>query len=129
MKKRYVLAGLAIILIIFYYMAGPGCPQKAFLGISCPGCGMTRAYLQLLKGDVRGAFSYHPAFWIVPVAGGLLLFRGKFPKVVFQVGMVMVAFVFFAVYFYRISCHDPVLICDFRQGYIYKIWRVLFVRG
>lgn len=128
MKKEYFLAGLVIVGIILYYAIGPGCPQKAFLGVSCPGCGMTRAYLQLLQGNIRGAFSYHPAFWIVPIAGGLLLFRRKFPKMVFQAGMAVIALVFFAVYFYRMSCHDPVLIFDFRQGYVYKIWEILSVR-
>jgi hypothetical protein len=36
------------------------CPFKALTGISCPGCGMTRAMLSIIKGDFYGAFGYNP---------------------------------------------------------------------
>ena len=38
----------------------PPCPFHALTGKDCPGCGATRAYHQLLHGDLRGAFSYNP---------------------------------------------------------------------
>ena len=31
------------------------------------GCGMTRAYLSLLKLDIASAFRYHPLFWMPPL--------------------------------------------------------------
>lgn len=37
-----------------------GCPFRFFFGISCPGCGMTRALLAALRLDFAAAFSYHP---------------------------------------------------------------------
>ena len=43
-----------------------GCPFRFFFGISCPGCGMTRAWIQLLQLHPAAAFSYHPMF-AVPV--------------------------------------------------------------
>lgn len=36
------------------------------IGIPCPSCGMTRAYMALFHGDLNGAFFYHPLFWLVP---------------------------------------------------------------
>jgi hypothetical protein len=36
------------------------CPFKALTGIPCPGCGMTRAILSIIKGDFHGAIGYNP---------------------------------------------------------------------
>jgi hypothetical protein len=38
----------------------PLCPLAGSFGIPCPGCGLTRATLALLHGDVRGALHLHP---------------------------------------------------------------------
>ena len=56
-------------------LLGIGCPIRALTGIPCGGCGMTRAYLSLLKPDIHSAFYYHPLFWMVPPA--LILFIVK----------------------------------------------------
>jgi len=37
------------------------CPSVRFLGVSCPGCGMQRSFIALLKGDLAGSWHYHPA--------------------------------------------------------------------
>jgi hypothetical protein len=38
----------------------PFCPMATVLGVPCPGCGLTRATLALLHGDLRGALALHP---------------------------------------------------------------------
>jgi hypothetical protein len=38
----------------------PTCLVKLALGVPCPGCGMTRATLRLLHGDVHGSVQFHP---------------------------------------------------------------------
>ena len=48
------------------HLLGITCPIRFFTGISCPGCGMTRAWLSLLRGDYHQAFDYHPLF-ILPL--------------------------------------------------------------
>nr|WP_307776543.1 DUF2752 domain-containing protein [uncultured Cetobacterium sp.] len=35
-------------------------------GVPCFTCGITRAYLSLLKLDIKSAFYYHPLFFLVP---------------------------------------------------------------
>jgi hypothetical protein len=42
------------------------CVTRRYTGVACPGCGMTRCFISLARGDVAGAWSYNPA--------GLLLF-------------------------------------------------------
>jgi hypothetical protein len=48
------------------------CPWKAATGIPCPGCGLTRATIHLVRGDVAGALHLHP-FAPVAVAGIALI--------------------------------------------------------
>ncbi|MBP5638477.1 MAG: DUF2752 domain-containing protein [Victivallales bacterium] len=36
------------------------CPCRMFLGIPCPGCGLTHSVIALLHGDVLGSIVYHP---------------------------------------------------------------------
>ena len=39
-----------------------GCPSLRVLGLPCPGCGVTRAWLAFLGGDFRTALMYNPLF-------------------------------------------------------------------
>lgn len=40
----------------------PGtCTYKLWLGISCPGCGLTRCFISLAHGDMAGAWRFNPA--------------------------------------------------------------------
>ena len=43
----------------------PLCPMAGTFGVPCPGCGLTRATLALLHGDVRGALHFHPLVWLM----------------------------------------------------------------
>ncbi len=49
-------------------------------GINCPGCGMSRAVFSLLRGDVLGAFSYHPMVFAMPVVYLYIWQNGKVLK-------------------------------------------------
>ena len=45
------------------------CPSVRWFGIECPGCGLTRAFLALARGDVAVAWELHPwAFLLFPLA-------------------------------------------------------------
>lgn len=37
------------------------CPSRKYLHMECPGCGMQRSILCLLRGDLRGSLAMHPA--------------------------------------------------------------------
>ena len=50
------------------------CLMALALRIPCPGCGMTRATLALLHGDVARAFAIHPLSPIIaPLAAGWIV--------------------------------------------------------
>jgi hypothetical protein len=37
------------------------CPSKKFLHIDCPGCGLQRSIISLLKGDILNSLHVYPA--------------------------------------------------------------------
>lgn len=43
----------------------PLCPTAASFDIPCPGCGLTRATLALLHGNVHEALHLHPLVWLL----------------------------------------------------------------
>lgn len=51
----------------------PLCPTAFFFGIPCPGCGLTRATLSLLHGDLAGAMRLHPLVFVLTPLFGLAL--------------------------------------------------------
>jgi hypothetical protein len=65
----------------------PLCPMKAFSGIPCPGCGMTRSFVLCAHGHWQDAFANHPlgpplfaVFCLAFVAGlSSLFFKFELP--------------------------------------------------
>lgn len=55
-----------LVLLAAVVVAVLGCPIYEFLGISCPLCGTTRAWVSFLAGEISTAFRYHPFFLITP---------------------------------------------------------------
>ncbi len=46
------------------------CPFALCTGMACPGCGMTRAASNLIRGDIGAAITYHP---LIPLVAAQLL--------------------------------------------------------
>jgi hypothetical protein len=62
----------------------PLCPLAGTFGIPCPGCGLTRATLALLHGDLHTALHLHPLVWLlsplfVAFMGGALIELARGP--------------------------------------------------
>lgn len=64
LKKRcrdfFFFCLLLGVYVAFITLTGIGCPIWFSTGISCPGCGMSRAVLLLLSGHFQAAFRMHP---------------------------------------------------------------------
>jgi len=64
---RLLVLGLAGVPLLLALKAKfPLCVSAGLFGLPCPGCGLTRASLLLLHGDLGGALSLHPL--VVPMA-------------------------------------------------------------
>jgi hypothetical protein len=68
LEARWLLAGaagLAGLLVLHWWTPPSGaafiiCPLRRFAGLPCPGCGMTRAFAHLAKGEWSAAVRDHP---------------------------------------------------------------------
>ena len=58
------LAMLSVLVVLRIYK----CPLDFVFGIPCPLCGITRALLSLLDGDISMAFYYHPLWPVILLA-------------------------------------------------------------
>ncbi|MBO5159775.1 MAG: DUF2752 domain-containing protein [Lachnospiraceae bacterium] len=113
-----IIAALYIVL----HILDIGCPIKFITGISCAGCGMTRAWLSVLKLNFSEAFTFHPLYWIIPLVGIFLFCRKRIPRVAasFITGSLIVLFV--TVYIIRmINPEDTVVKIDFYESAIWYI--------
>lgn len=68
-------AGLAYALWVCVTGLALPCPIRAATGLLCPGCGVTRLCLALLRGDWRSAWEANPALLILLPVLGLLAVR------------------------------------------------------
>jgi len=77
MKDRFVrfLPCICILLLLLLFFIG--CPYCRFFSFSCPGCGLTRAWLSFFHGNIRQAFQYNPFFLPAPIFIILYVFRDR----------------------------------------------------
>ena len=126
MRKQDVTAVLAVAaLYAGMELLGITCPIKLLTGISCAGCGMSRAWLSLLRLRPAEAFAYHPLFWLVPVAIAGWLLRRHIPKWGRRFALIFVCGLFLGVYLFRmLSPEDTVVVFAPREGLLFRafVW-------
>ena len=110
-----------------FSLTGVGCPIKHVTGMSCPGCGMTRAWGAVLRLDFSKAWAYHP-LWFLPVPGAaLLLFKDRLPRRFFRIALFVIVAAFFVVYAIRMADPDnTVVVFHPKEGLIGRAVSRLF---
>lgn len=126
-KYRSLIPVVAAIVLLyaFFALSGIGCPIKFTTGISCAGCGMTRAWQHILQLDLAAAFYFHPLFWTVPVIVVLFFLKERFPRV-FRAAVWIAAALFVVVYFVRMfdrSC--DIVVFEPKNSVFYRVVRKL----
>jgi len=54
------------------------CPSRKYLHIQCPGCGLQRSFIALLRGDFRTSFILYPATVPILLLMGFLLLHLRY---------------------------------------------------
>ncbi len=121
--NRSGITAFAAIVLLYgvFALFGAGCPIKFLTGISCGGCGMSRAWLCALRLDFAGAMEYHPLFWLVIPAALIIIFEKKFPRFA-KVSLSVIIALFLIVYFVRLA--DPscdVVVFRPKEGLVYRL--------
>ena len=78
-KGVAALLGVGVCYYLFYSLTGFGipCVIKKVTGLQCPGCGMTRAMVALIHGDLPGAYEYNSlSITLLPLLAVYLCYRG-----------------------------------------------------
>ena len=121
--KEWGTPVLAIgLLYLFFYIVGIGCPIKFLTGISCRGCGMTRAWICALRLDFAGAFYYHPLFLTVPVGAVLIIFRSRLTEKTFKKILIIIVGLFLIVYTVRVFFSDGSIVSVHpRESILFKL--------
>lgn len=121
-----LFVGIGLVVFIMS-VTGMGCPIKAFTGVSCGGCGMTRALNAAVHLQFRQAFSYHPLFWVLPVGAVLFLAWESVPRKLQRVLLWGVLTAFVGVYLFRLlNPSDAVVTADIQSGWIARTFTKIF---
>lgn len=120
--KVYAMLVITAFYIVLHFF-DIGCPIKYITGISCAGCGMTRAWLCVLHFDFSGAYYFHPLYWTIPFLIILYLIRNKIIRKAVHFFVGSFAVIFIIVYVIRMmNPEDTVVKIDFYES---AIWHIL----
>lgn len=126
-RKKIILEcitiGIALGLYVFVIkVMGVGCPIKYFTGVSCAGCGMTRAWAELLHMNIKEAFYYHPLFGVPIVCLIAFIWKDKISEKKYKLLWWSVVVIAMCVYIFRlIDTSDTVVVFEPQEGKLVEI--------
>lgn len=117
----------ALVIIALFYggmqLAGITCPIRFLTGVSCAGCGMSRAWLALLRLDFAAAWGYHPLFWLPVSVALVLLLRHRLPKWLTRAVVAVACVLLLIVYAIRMLQPDNTIVVFAPEtGLIYRVF-------
>lgn len=116
--------GMIAIVVLYSLLsiAGIGCPIQFITGISCAGCGMTRAWISFLTGNMQNAFYYHPVFFLPLFFVLLVLVKKRIPEGIYKKMAAGIIVIFLAVYIVRmLNPNDTIIRFDVKNGFLFQL--------
>lgn len=126
-RRIEVITSVAAVVVLYVILESFGvtCPIKYITGISCAGCGMSRAWLALLHFDLKKAIYYHPLFWLPPVVVLSLLLKKNNAKL-FKIILCLSAMLFLSVYVCRlIDMKESIVVFKPEDNIVFRIIRYI----
>lgn len=74
-KYRIFILLFGIYVLITNLCHLTSCTTKLIFGFPCPGCGLSRAFMSLLKLDFKGAIYYNATLFVMPIVAVVIIFR------------------------------------------------------
>jgi hypothetical protein len=85
------------------------CFYRTFLGIDCPGCGMQRAFTELLRGNLMESLSLYPALIpsiiLILILAVHLIFKLQHGAMLLKIIFIINALILVFHYIYKILIH------------------------
>ena len=126
--RKELICAVTAVVVLYTAMESIGitCPIKFITGISCAGCGMSRAWISLLHFNIHDAFMYHPLFFLPPVVVIVMLLKSKINIKFYKIFMFTIAGAFVIVYLYRMFIGDGnVVVFEPQNNIVFRIIRKL----
>ncbi len=126
--RKELICAVTAIVILYTAMESIGitCPIKFITGISCAGCGMSRAWIAFLQLDMAKAFEYHPLFWLPPIAVIVLLCKSKINIKIYKIFIFTIVLMFAIVYICRlIWSGDDIVVFEPQNNILFRIIRII----
>ncbi len=126
--KVYFIAFVAITaLVLTMWLFSIPCPIKHITGMSCAGCGMSRAIFSAFSLDFAAAFTYHPLWIIVlPSIVAIAILGAKGKRRAATISLICLAGLFLAVWVVRLIANDSVVEFDTENSVISKLINIVF---
>ena len=128
LNRIEVITSVAAVVVLYVILESFGvtCPIKYITGISCAGCGMSRAWIALLHFNLHEAFMYHPLFFLPPVVVIVMLLKSKIKIKFYKIFMFTMAGAFVIVYLYRMFIGTgDIVVFEPQNNIIFRIIRKL----
>ena len=126
-RKELICAATAVV-VLYTAMESIGitCPIKFITGISCAGCGMSRAWISLLHFNIHDAFMYHPLFFLPPVVVIVMILKSKINIKIYKIIIFTIIIMFAIVYMCRlIWSGDDVVVFEPENNILFRIIRII----
>ena len=126
--RKELICAVTAVVVLYTAMESIGitCPIKFITGISCAGCGMSRAWIAFLQLDIAKAFEYHPLFWLPPIAVIVLLCKSKINIKIYKIFIFTIIIMFAIVYICRlIWSGDDIVVFEPQNNILFRIIRVI----
>ena len=123
-----VITSVAAVVMLYVILESFGvtCPIKYITGISCAGCGMSRAWIALLHFNIHEAFMYHPLFFLPPVVVIVMLLKSKINIKIYKIIIFTIIIMFAIVYICRlIWSGDDVVVFEPQNNILFRIIRII----
>jgi len=121
-----IIAVTAVIILYTIFLNSIGCPIKFTTGVSCMGCGMTRALWAAVRLHFTDAFYFHPLWPLVIVWIPVFIFRKKINKNAFKAFLTFTIAAFIVVYFIRMfDPHNHVVVFEPQNNIFSRLYNTL----
>ena len=128
-KKTFNIIIMFIIIFILVILGIYKCPFKYIFGISCPFCGITRAFLSAFSLDFKASFHYYffwPLVLIMVIIHILYEFKViKINKKIMYFFLYLFAIINLIYYFCRLFSGSDIVYFDFTESLIYRIYEFI----
>lgn len=92
-----ILVGIYVLYLFlrkFSEVTGSICLIRGIIGIPCPSCGITRAVISFINGNIINAFKFHPLFWLPFVVAVLIIFKREFFKKILVIAIISITIIY-----------------------------------